>query len=330
MTGIKILGTGRFLPEKSVKNDDFARIVETSDEWISTRTGMKTRHIASAAEPSWHMGAMAAGGALEAAGLGSEELDMILVTTVTPDYSTPSTACVIQLKIGAVNAFAFDINVACSGLAYAFDMARRYLADGDVKNILIVCCESLSQITNYEDRSTCVLFGDGAGACVVTASDTRFGSFLKCDASGAGLIYAKNKRAANPFIEPQPEAFDAFSAIVESKIHMDGREVYKFATKAMPEAIAKACAKIGATPDELALIIPHQANARIIETAVKNLGLPKEKIYVNIQSYGNTSSASIAIALDECVRARRFKSGDLICVVGFGAGLTYGASVFEY
>lgn len=330
MTGIKILGTGRFLPENTVSNDDFAAIVETTDEWITTRTGMRTRHLASAAEPTWYMGAKAAKAALDSAGLKADELDMILITTATPDYATPSAACLIQREISASNAFSIDINVACSGFAYALDMARRYLSDGDIKNILIVACESLSQITNYEDRSTCVLFGDGAGACVVTCADTRFGSYLRSDASGAHLIYARHPRVGNPFITKEVEPLYAFDSPVAQGIYMNGREVYKFATRVMPEAVEKACVKAGIKPQELNLIIPHQANARIIETAVKNLGLPEDKVCVNIQDYGNTSSASIAIALDECVRGGKIKRGDLVCVVGFGAGLTYGASVFEY
>lgn len=330
MTGIRILGTGHFVPEKTVCNNDFAAIVETTDEWIATRTGMQTRHLASVSEPTWHMGAKAAESALQASGLSTDELDMILVTTVSSDYVTPSAACLIQRAISASNAFAFDVNVACWGLAFAMDMANRYLQDGNIKNVLIVCAESLSQVTNYEDRSTCVLFGDGAGACVVTGADSRFGSCLGSDATGANFIYARRPRFSNPFIAEESEPLYPFPSPVEHGIYQNGREVYKFATRAMPEAIEKACEKAGIAPGRLDLIIPHQANARIIETAMKNLGLPPDKVYVNIQDYGNTSSASIAIALDECVRNDKIKRGDLVCIVGFGAGLTYGASVFEY
>lgn len=330
MAGIKILGTGRYVPEKVVDNNDYAKIVETTDEWISTRTGIRTRHIASVAEPTWYMGAQAARAALESSGVDAADVDMIIVTTVTADFITPSTACIIQMEIGASNAFAFDINVACAGLAYALDMAHRYLSD-EVKTVLIVNAESLSQITNYADRTTCVLFGDGAGACVLTASEGRFASYLRSDAAGAGLIYAKYPRRSSPFFETDEELLEPFpKPLVAEGVYQNGREVYKFATKVMPLAVEKACQKLGISPGDLSLIIPHQANYRIIETGIKNLGLPEDKFYVNIQEYGNTSSASIAIGLDECVRSGRISRGDLVCAVGFGAGLIYGASIFEY
>lgn len=329
MDGLEILGTGRRLPVKIVDNTDFTRIVETSDEWISTRTGMKRRHIASAAEPTWRMGADAARLALDAAGLCATDIDMIIVSTVSSDYYTPSTACMVQREIGATGAFALDINVACTGFAFSLDMARRYLAAGDFGHILIIGAESLSQLINYKDRTTCVLFGDGAGAWVVKAADKKFASYLKSDASGAHLIYAGRPRRESPFLD-QPETDEPLGPPSPDSICMNGREVYKFATRVMPEAVKKACAKLGISVSDLKLVIPHQANARIIETAAKNLGLPDDKIYVNIEKYGNTSSASIAIALDECIEDVKIERGDLICVVGFGAGLTYGASVFEY
>lgn len=330
MTGIKILGTGRYVPQKVIDNNDFAKIIDTSDEWISTRTGMKKRHVASQAEPTWQMGTLAAKVALESAGLDASDVDMIIVTTVTPDFIIPSTACIIQTRLGAENAFALDISVACSGLAYALDMARRYLSD-EVKNILVVCTESLTQITNYDDRASCILFGDGAGACVLTASDNRFASYLRSDPTGTRFLYAKLPRRTTPFSTQDEEPLEPFEMPATADgIYQNGREVYKFATKAMPLAVEQACQKYGVKPNGLDLIIPHQANARIIETAVKNLGLPEEKVYVNIHNYGNTSSASIAIGLDECVKNGVIKRGSLLCLVGFGAGLTYGACVFEY
>lgn len=332
MTGIKILGTGRYLPRKVVTNDDFAAIVETSDEWIRTRTGMQNRHIADADEPTWYMGARAAGKAIEAAGISREDVDMIIATTVTPDYLTPSVACLIQHELGIADAFAFDINVACAGFTYAVDMARRYLATGDVRYVLIVGAETLSQMVDYTDRATCVLFADGAGACVVAAGKKTFGSFLCCDASGIQHIYAKKRRRNVPFLEKDEpvEKREPFPTSVMDNIYMVGRDVYKFATKAMPEAVLKACEKAGVSVSGLSLILPHQANARIIETAAKNLDVPMEKVHVNIHDYGNTSSATVAIALDECARNGKIKRGDLICMVGFGAGLVYGACVFEY
>lgn len=330
MNGLEILGTGRYLPDKTVDNIDFAAIVETSDEWITTRTGMKRRHIASAAEPTWYMGAMAANKALEASGLNGGDIDMIIVSTVSPDYDTPSTACLIQREIGAATAFSLDINVACTGFAFSLDMARRYLAQEDIGHVMVIGAETLSQLVNYSDRATCVLFGDGAGACVVKAADKKFASYVKGNADGTPLIYSKRSRKETPFFSGDAEPNEPFETAYSDAIFMNGREVYKFATRAVPEAVEKACGKIGIAPPDLKLIIPHQANARIIETAVKNLGLPEDKIYMNIEKYGNTSSASIAMALDECVRDGKIGRGDLICVVGFGAGLTYGASVFEY
>lgn len=329
MNGLEILGTGRYLPVKTVDNTDFTDIIETSDEWINTRTGMKRRHIASAAEPTWFMGAQAARAALEAAGLCGNDVDMVLVSTVSSDYDTPSTACMIQREIGAAHAFAVDINVACTGFAFALDMARRYLATGGAGIALIVGAETLTRLVNYSDRSTCVLFGDGAGACVARAANKKFASYMRSDASGAHLIYSKKTRTNNPFVSGA-EPFEPFETACYDAIFMNGREVYKFATKIMPEAVKKACEKLGITPGDLKLVIPHQANARIIETAVKILGIPKDNVYINIEKYGNTSSASVAIALDECVRDGRIERGDLVCVVGFGAGLTYGADVFEY
>lgn len=329
MRGLEVLGTGRYLPQKAVDNTDFTSIVETSDEWIAGRTGMKRRYIASAAEPTWYMGAQAAKAALEAAGLSAADMDMILVSTVSPDYETPSTACMIQREIGAANAFAVDVNVACTGFAFALDMARRYLATGDVEHVLVVGAETLSQMTNYADRSTCVLFGDGAGACVAKGSDKRFASYMRSDAAGTHLIYSKKPRKSNPLLD-DTEPLEPFPIECRDGIFMNGREVYKFATKIMPQAVRKACEKLEVAVTDLALIVPHQANARIIETAVKSLGIAAEKVYVNIEKYGNTSSASVAIALDECVRDGKIKHGDLICIVGFGAGLTYGADVFEF
>jgi len=332
MNGIDILGTGRYLPEKVVMNEDFTSIVDTCDEWISTRTGMKKRRFADNSEPAWYMGAMAGEQALKAAGIPALEVDMILVTTVTPDFYTPSTACQIQLTLGAKSAFAFDISVACSGVAYAFDMARRYLADGDVKTVLVISTERLSQITNYEDRASCILFGDGAAASVLRASGKRFSSYLKSDMDGSHLLYATRPLREVPFVDngiPVREIFPGqekgYGGIV-----MGGNDVYKFATRVMPEAVTKACEKLAITPAQLDLIIPHQANYRIIETAMKKLALPMEKCHVNIHDYGNTSSASMAIGLDECVREGLIKRGDMVCMVGFGAGLIYGTCVFEY
>ena len=332
MAGIKILGTGGFVPPFVAKNEDYAAFIETSDEWITTRTGMKERHIAQG-EPTWYMGSLAAEQALEAAKMSPSEIDMVLVTTVTPDFYTPSMACLIQKKLNIGDAIAVDVNVACTGFAYGLDMAYRYLQAGsDVNNVLLVSAESLSQLTNYEDRTTCVLFGDGAGACVITKrEDGVYGTYQNSNADGAPEIYAKKPRRTNPFNNVTDTSdVDLFPTPIMDMFYMNGNEVYRFATKAMPDAIELACKAAGIEVSDLDLIIPHQANLRIIQTAQKRLGVPDEKIFVNIEKYGNTSTASASMALNEAVRSGIVKDDFKICAVGFGAGLTYGATVFQY
>lgn len=330
MTGINILGTGRYLPERTVKNDEFTAFIETSDEWISTRTGISERHMANG-ETTCQMGAYAAQAALKDAGVKAEEIDLIIGTTVSSDFLTPAMACVIQNEIGAVNASCFDLNAACSGFVYALEAARGQIACGDVKTVLIVSSEMLSRITDFKDRSTCVLFGDGAGACVVRASESNYASCLGSHGTGCGQIFCKSHQTNSPFFTKPEQQGELFcSDIAPGHLWQNGREVYKFATKIMPEAIHKACAKAGVSENDIAYIIPHQANARIVQSAMKNLGMPMEKAWLTIEHTGNTSSASIPIALDELWKSGKLKRGDLICLVGFGAGLTYGAAVFEW
>lgn len=330
MIGVTIKGTGSYLPALCVDNEAFTEFLETSDEWIRTRTGIHTRHF-SDGEPTWSMGEKAARQALEMAKLSPEELDLIIVTTVTGDYSTPSTACVLQGRLGAVNATGFDISCACAGFVYALDMARHYLASGEYKNILIVSAEMLSRVTNFKDRSSCVIFGDGAGAAVVSASEGLFASSLKADGDGAKYIFGRNHATRNPFCNPSPAMdYDGYGEYDEGCLYMNGKEVYKFATRVMAECTRNAVAKAGLTLDDLDWIIPHQANIRIIETAAQRLGLPMDRFLVNIQKHGNTSSACIPICIDEANRAGRLKRGDKICLVGFGAGLIAGAAVLEW
>jgi len=330
MQSIKILGTGRYVPDFVITNDDFAKFLDTSDEWIATRTGMKERHIA-LDEPAWYMGAIAAKNAMEAAGLNPGDIGLIIATTGTSDYYFPSLASLVQNHLGIKNAISFDIGAACSGFAVALDMARRYLAAGDIEKVLIVSSEILSQFTDYEDRATCILFADGAGACIVEAADGIYGLFQHTDASGVGGVYGKRPRRSTPFGEArQSSQHDPFPAAVLGSIMQNGREVYKFATKAMAEAVNKACEDAGVSVEELDKIFVHQANLRIIETGAKNLGVDMDKVYVNIHKYGNTSSASIPLGLDECARDGTIKRGDKLCIVAFGAGLTYLAIVFEY
>lgn len=330
MTGIKLIGTGMYIPETVATNEDFTKIVDTSDEWITKRTGIKERHPSNG-EPTWYMGVQAAKQAMEDAGVTPDGIDMVISTSVTGDYYTPSTANIMQGKLGIHKAFSIDINCACAGFVYGFDMAQRYIAmDDDVKTVLIISSENITKLVDYEDRSTCVLFGDGAGAAVVTAGPNRCYTYLECEAQDANKIYAQNARPGNAFTtqEGREKYLDLFPQGREHYMHMDGRDVYKFATRAMPEGLHKACEKAGIKVEDLALIIPHQANYRIIETAAKNLGLSMDHFYLNIDRYGNISSACIPVCLNELKRAGRLKEGDKIALVGFGAGLVYGATVF--
>lgn len=331
MNGIQMIATGRYLPKRAVSNDDFTEIVETSDEWISQRTGMKNRYLSSG-EPTWLMGALAAHDALESGGISPSEIDLILVTSVTVDYITPATACMIQAKIGAENAVCMDVNAACAGFVYALDMARRYLCFDDVKTVLIVSCEMLSRITDYTDRASCVLFGDAAGAVVVRSADTLYSSDLSTDGRGAQFLYCKSPfEIKNPFMRPElvPEYEELIHPETEF-LHMDGREVYKFAVKAMPKAVVAACEKAGVSVEDLDLIVPHQANIRIVETAAKTLGVPMSKMFINLEKYGNTSSACIPLCLDELHKGGKLTRGQLIALVGFGAGVTCAAVVFRW
>ncbi|WP_294469776.1 beta-ketoacyl-ACP synthase III [uncultured Ruminococcus sp.] len=331
VTGIKVKGIGKYVPEMIASNEDFAKIVDTSDEWITQRTGIKTRHITNG-EPTYWIGAEAAKKAIADAGIDVSEIDLIICATVTPDFYTPSTACLIQREIGAVGSMAIDINCACTGFDYGLDMARRYLlSEDDVNTVLLVSSEELSKFTDYTDRSSCILFGDGAAAFVLERKyDALYSAYLGADGNGAKFLVSRAMRSENVF-RTNKEDFDM--GMPETKLHyftQDGKEVYKFATKALPMAVTKACEKAGISPDELDAIVPHQANVRIIETAAKNLGVSMDKMVVYIDRYGNTSSASIPIAFCDAVAEGRIKRGDKVCFVGFGGGLTYAGIIFEY
>ena len=328
VTGVKIKGIGKYVPEMVATNEDFTKIVETSDEWITQRTGIKQRHITNG-EPTYYLGAMAAKAAMADAGVKAEDIDLIIATTVTGDYFTPSLSCLIQREIGAIGCIAFDLNAACAGFVYGFDTAKRYLQTGDgIKTVLLVASEELSKFVDYTDRSSCVLFGDGAAAFVLeTAEDTTYSSFLGADGNGAKYLASRALKSENAF-RTNSEEFDM--DMPETKDYFfkqDGKEVYKFATKALPNAVEQACAKIEISPDDLDWIVPHQANIRIIETAAKHLGVSMDKFPVYIDRYGNTSSASIPIAFCDAVAEGRIKRGDKVCLVGFGGGLTYGAAM---
>lgn len=335
--GIRVLGTGSYTPAFQVTNEDMAKIVETNDEWIRTRTGIGTRHI-SDGEPTWYMGAEAAKRAIAAAGIDPLEIGLLIDTTITPEYCTPSMSCIIQRETGAANAACFDMNAACSGFVYAMDTAHRFLkTDSSMRYALVVANESLSKITNYSDRSSCILFGDGAAAAIIEyAPDALYTSHLGADGTGAKYLYAHSALPRSPFVKAkrEVECGDPDMQLApqgwEYTMLQDGREVYRFATHALEKAARLAAEKIGFDLNDLDKVVPHQANMRIIETAMKYLKQPMEKVIVNIEHHGNTSSASIPIALDEGIREGKIQRGDKVCLVGFGAGLTYAAIIMEY
>ena len=327
--GINILATGAYVPQQTLTNDDFKRFVDTNDEWIRTRTGISERRMAGW-EPNWYMGAQAAKQAIERAGISPEEIGFIITATATSDFHTPSMASVIQRETGAVNAAAFDMNAACSGFVYALDNARRYLqTEPGVKYVLVVATEALSRFVDFEDRGSCILFGDGAAAVIVENSDKLYSAALGSDGTGAPFLCARSMQIA-PEIRIESDFEDGFTDKPLHKLYQDGKAVYKFAVKALPTAFEKAAAKIGISAEEIDWFIPHQANVRIIETAAKHLGVPMEKFIITLDHYGNTSSASIPLALNEAVENGIVKRGQKIAMIGFGAGLTYGGAIIEF
>jgi 3-oxoacyl-[acyl-carrier-protein] synthase-3 len=281
-------------------------------------------------EPTWYMGKMASLGALEKTGINPEDIGLIISCSVTPDFLTPSMASVIQYEIGAKNAAAFDLNAACSGFVYALDTARRFLeTDDSLKYVLVVTNEALSRFIDFKDRTTCILFGDGAAAAIIERSDKLFSSHLASDGSGARSLFARSLEIA-PEIKVESDFDDGFPEIGMHHLYQDGKAVYKFATNALPKSFELAAAKVGITTDDIDYFIPHQANVRIIETAAKKLGVSMDKFIVTLDHYGNTSSASIPLALNEAVEKGIIKRGMKLALIGFGAGLTYGGIVMEY
>jgi 3-oxoacyl-[acyl-carrier-protein] synthase-3 len=320
-----IVGWGHEVPKAVVTNADLEQIVETSDEWISTRTGIRERHIAGDGETTASMGAIAAARALAVAGVSADSVDLIVVATLTPDHPMPSTAVLVKEAIGSHRAAAFDLSAACSGFAYAYAVAHGFLTAGLGQRALVIGAESLSRVVDWSDRSTCVLFGDGAGAIVLDALDlhddqniaTRPGTLsfeLSADPSGAFALWI-----------PGGSGDDA-----DPLIKMDGAKTYVYATRTMAAVATAAIERAGLTVPEVNLVIPHQANLRIIEHVSKAIDFPMEKIFVNLDRYGNTSAASIPIALSEAVAAGRLKPGDVFCTVAFGGGYTSGAFVTRW
>ena len=323
-----ILGTGSYAPERVLTNDDMAHMVETSDEWIRTRTGIRERRIARPDETSSDMAVHAGKRALEDAKRTAADVDLLIVATVTPDLPMPAAACLIQQKLGMpTNAACFDLNAACSGFVYALDTACAMLGSGRYKCALVIGVEKLSAVIDWQDRTTCVLFGDGAGAAVIGGSDepdrgllgTRLGAF----GEGAELLYISHGGSKNPSTAESIAARDHC-------IRMKGKEVFKLAVRGMDEAARDILEQHHLRADQISLVIPHQANLRIIEAISQYLKLPMDRFFMNVERYGNTSAASIPLALDEARRSGRIKPGDLTLLVAFGAGLTYGSALIRW
>ncbi|HCC00738.1 MAG TPA: ketoacyl-ACP synthase III [Ruminococcaceae bacterium] len=331
MSSVFIAGTGRYLPSQVVTNKDLAKYVDTSDEWIVQRTGIHERRF-STGEPNWYMGVQAAKQAIENAGVAPEEIDIIISSCITPDYFYPTVACSIQDELGAVNAFCWNLGAACSGFVYALDVARGYLATGSAKTILIVCAENMSKSLDFDDRSTCVLFGDGAGAAVVKKGEGLYGSRMASDGkTGAALLAPALLGVNTPFAyDKDNPKYNKYAPTKGNYMTMDGRAVYRFTAHAIPNTVSGACERAGIAVDELDWLIPHQANLRIIEKASERMHFPMEKIYVNIDRFANTSCASVPICLSEMNDQGKLKRGMKIALAGFGGGLTSGAVVIEW
>lgn len=326
MPNAHITGWGMSVPETILTNDDISKMVDTSDAWIQERTGIRERRIARENDFTSTLGVKAAIQALKVANLRPTDLDLIICATSTPDYIFPATASLIQDQLGATKAGAFDLLAACSGFIYALNMGAQAIRSGSVKNVLIIGSETLSRVVNWTDRNTCILFGDGAGAFVLQASERPGGvlsAVMHSDGSGGDLLTLPGGGSRNPITE---------STFHEGKqyVQMDGKEVFRFATRVMASATQEALESAGLKLEDISWIIPHQANIRIIEAAARGLKLPMDRFIVNIDRYGNTSTASIPIAMVEAVEKGQIKSGDRFVMVGFGAGLTWGALAAQW
>ncbi|MCA1808625.1 MAG: beta-ketoacyl-ACP synthase III [Kiritimatiellia bacterium] len=323
---VGIVATGSYLPEKILTNADLVDMVDTSDEWITTRTGIRERHIAAADQATSDLAARAAERALSQAGLTAVDLDLIIVATITPDMFFPSTACFVQKHLGASRAACFDLQAACSGFIFALETARRMIEGGGFRNALVIGAEKLSGITDWTDRSTCVLFGDGAGAAILTRSHDAHAILKTVMASDGNLSHLLNLPGGgsrNPTSEQT----------LHDRLHylkMAGREVFKYAVGSMLNASNEALKQSGVKIDDIACIIPHQANLRIVQAIGQRLGAPVEKYYLNLDRCGNMSAASVPVALDEAAAAGRLKRGDLVLLMAFGGGFTWGASIIKW
>ncbi len=317
----RIIGTGSAVPEQIVTNEDLSKIVETSDEWISSRSGIKERRVAKE-ETTTSLAILAGKRALENAGIASEEIEVIIVATCTPDYFFPNTACQVQEAIGAKHAVAFDLSAACSGFLFALSTAQAYIKGGIYQKALIIGAETMSKMIDWSDRSTCVLFGDGAGAAVVSAEETGVLELVqKSDGTGKGVLSCKARETRN-LLNHESET--------KEYLYMEGQPVFKFAVKTVPECVEEVLKKAEVKKEEIRYYILHQANSRIIQSVAKRLKEPEEKFPMNLSLYGNTSAASIPILLDEMNRNGMLNRGDKLVLSGFGAGLTWGAVLLEW
>ncbi len=320
------MGIGSYLPEQVMTNADFAKIVDTTDEWIMTRTGIRERRKARPDEASSDLGAAAARRALEKAGVSPLEVDMIVVATLSPDHAFPNTACLVQSLIGAKNAFCFDLEAACSGFIYGLEMARRCIEAGGIRTALVIGAEKMSSLTDYTDRQTCVLFGDGAGAVVLQGvKDGRgiLGTVMGSDGALGGLLIQAAGGSRLPATEETVR-------LKQHCIRMNGREVFKHAVMNMTQAARKVLETSGCSLDDIACVVPHQANLRIIEAIADRLGIGLDRFFLNVERTGNMSSASIPVALDEALACGRVKPGDKVLTVAFGSGFTWGATVIQF
>lgn len=326
-----ITGHGSYAPPGILTNTDLAKMVETSDEWIKTRTGIERRHKCRDDESTAQLATEAAKKALAKAGLKPEQVELIIVATISPEMVFPSTACFVQQNLGAKNAWAFDLAAACSGFIYGISIAQQFIESGRIHNALIVGAETLTKITNYKDRTSCILFGDGAGAIVIEGKPKKKGevqngiiySTMYADGSSWQALNCQAYGSRNPVSRPLDDPKKMFMEI-------KGREVYQQAVRRIVETVTECLEKCKITLDDVKMIVSHQMNARIIESAAKRLGLPDDKIFININEYGNTSAASVPLAFDQAIREGKIQRGDIVILVAFGAGLTWGANVIRF
>ncbi len=326
MPNTVIKGVGKYIPEKIYDNAYMESIVDTDDEWITRRTGIKERHVSADDEYTTDMATIAAKDAIKNAGIEATDIDLIMLATVTPDYFTPSCACVVQENIGAVNAAAFDYNAACSSFITGLVIADQFIKTGMYKNILLICADVLTKATDYKDRATCVLFGDAAGAAVLSASDDKQGII----ASEIGADGTGSKAITSLAFRNDEEELEKRVSKRKNTLWMAGQAVMKFAVKAMADSSDHVLEKAGLTYDDVKLVIPHQANYRIVDSAIKRMGIEKEKVFLHLEKYGNTSASCIPVALAEAVEEGLIERGDKIILVGFGGGLTWGAALLEF